>query len=87
MYITLYPLHLNYNSMKLAGIELVPKINVNKVDLFLNGAAIRSKFFIQTYIISLYAATPIRDEKTELKAISRGAFACKSLLRWLHPRL
>ena len=54
--------------MKLAGIELVPKINVNKVDLFLNGAAIRSKFFIQTYIISLYAATPIRDEKNGIES-------------------
>lgn len=49
--------------MKLAGFELAKKINPNKVDLFLNGAAIRSKFFIQTYIISLYAAHVIKNEK------------------------
>ena len=49
--------------MKLAGIELPTKINVNNVDLFLNGAAIRSKFFIQTYIISMYCAERITNEK------------------------
>jgi hypothetical protein len=54
--------------MKLAGIELPTKINVNKVDLFLNGAAIRSKFFIQTYIISLYAAQCITDEKVAIES-------------------
>lgn len=45
--------------MKIAGFELTQKININKVDLFLNGAAVRTKFFIQTYIISLYCASPI----------------------------
>jgi len=54
--------------MKLAGIELTPKINPNKVDLFLNGAAIRSKFFIQTYIISLYSAKPIKDERNGIES-------------------
>lgn len=54
--------------MKLAGIELSNKINVNKVDLFLNGAAIRSKFFIQTYIISLYSAEKITDENTAINS-------------------
>jgi len=54
--------------MKLAGIELPTKINVNKVDLFLNGAAIRSKFFIQTYIISLYATQSITDEKIAIES-------------------
>ena len=49
--------------MKLANIELPQKINLNKIDLFFNGAAIRSKFFIQTYIISLYCAEKITDEK------------------------
>ena len=49
--------------MKISGIELAPKINLNDVDLFLNGAAIRTKFFIQTYIISLYAAIAIREDK------------------------
>jgi len=48
--------------MKLAGIELAQKINLNKADLFLNGAAVRSKFFVQTYIISLYAAKSITDD-------------------------
>ena len=37
--------------MKVAGFEIENKINPNNVDLFLNGVAIRSKFFIQTYII------------------------------------
>lgn len=54
--------------MKLAGIELSNKINVNKVDLFLNGAAIRSKFFIQTYIISLYCAEKITDENIAINS-------------------
>ncbi len=59
--------------MKLAGIELPQKINLNNVDLFLNGAAIRSKFFIQTYIISLYSATKITDEKIAIvSAIERS---------------
>lgn len=54
--------------MKLANIELPKKINVNKIDLFLNGAAIRSKFFIQTYIISLYSAIKITDEKIAIES-------------------
>lgn len=54
--------------MRLAGIDLHEKINLNKIDLFLNGAAIRSKFFVQTYIISLYAAKPILDEKTGIES-------------------
>ncbi|HNE49972.1 MAG TPA: chalcone isomerase family protein [Chitinophagales bacterium] len=49
--------------MKISGIELASKINLNGIDLFLNGAAVRTKFFIQTYIVSLYAAKPIHDEK------------------------
>lgn len=54
--------------MKLAGYELTSKINLDKVDLFLNGAAIRSKFFIQTYIISLYAAKSLRNEKEAIES-------------------
>lgn len=54
--------------MKLAGIELPKKINLNDVDLFLNGAAIRSKFFVQTYIISLYCAEKITDEKIAIES-------------------
>lgn len=53
--------------MKISGIELAPKINLNGIDLFLNGAAVRTKFFIQTYIISLYAAKPIYNEKDGIK--------------------
>lgn len=52
--------------MKLAGYELLPKINLNNIDLFLNGAAIRAKFFIQTYIIALYSAESIKDENTAI---------------------
>jgi hypothetical protein len=54
--------------MKLAGIELTPKININRTDLFLNGAAVRTKFFIQTYIISLYAAKSITDEQSAVES-------------------
>ena len=54
--------------MKFANIELPGRINLNKIDLFLNGAAIRSKFFIQTYIISLYTAQSITDEKIAIKS-------------------
>ena len=45
--------------MKLAGIELPDSIQLNETPLYLNGAAIRSKFFIQTYVIALYAARPV----------------------------
>jgi membrane-bound inhibitor of C-type lysozyme len=59
--------------MKVAGIELVNKINLNKVDLFLNGASVRTKFFMHTYIISLYAASPIRDAQQGVEsAIERS---------------
>jgi len=54
--------------MKLAGIELPQKINLNGTDLFLNGAAVRSKFFVQTYIISLYAARSLKDEKEVIES-------------------
>ena len=54
--------------MKLAGIELPKKINLHQKELSLNGAAIRTKFFIQTYIISLYSEKPIRDEKTGIES-------------------
>jgi hypothetical protein len=52
--------------MKLAGIELPGTININNKQLALNGAAIRTKFFIQTYIISLYTESPVRDERTAI---------------------
>ncbi len=54
--------------MKLASVELPNKINVNNVDLFLNGAAIRSKFLVQTYIISMYSAEKITDEKSGIES-------------------
>lgn len=54
--------------MKLAGIELPNKININNIDLFFNGAAIRSKFFVQTYIISMYCAESIKDEKKGIES-------------------
>ena len=54
--------------MKLAGIELPKSIHLGNTELFFNGAAIRSKFFIQTYIISMYAEKPIRDEKTGIES-------------------
>src|SRR4051812_29958634 len=49
--------------MKLAGTDLEETINLNNKPLRLNGAAIRTKFFLQTYIISFYSERPIRDEK------------------------
>jgi hypothetical protein len=54
--------------MKVGGIELPEKINVNKVALQLNGAAPRTKFFIQTYVIALYAAQKITDERTAIES-------------------
>ena len=54
--------------MKLANIDLPNKINVNNVVLYLNGAAVRSKFFIQTYIISLYATQSITNEKNAINS-------------------
>lgn len=59
--------------MKLAGIELSPSINLHKKELQLNGAAVRTKFFVQTYVIALYAEKPIRDEDTAINsAIERS---------------
>jgi hypothetical protein len=52
--------------MKLAGFELPQKINIHNKELKLNGAAIRTKFFIQTYIISLYSEKTLTDEKTAI---------------------
>src|SRR4051812_35671373 len=54
--------------MRLAGEELPESINVNNKVLKLNGAAIRTKFFIQTYIISFYSETPIKDESIAIKS-------------------
>lgn len=54
--------------MKLANFEIAERININNVDLFLNGAAVRSKFFIQTYIISMYAAKAITDENVAIES-------------------
>ncbi len=54
--------------MKLAGIELPKSIYLGDKQLFFNGAAIRSKFFIQTYIISMYTEKPITDEKTGIES-------------------
>lgn len=52
--------------MKIGGIELPDKINLNQVDLRLNGAAVRSKFFVQTYVIAFYTAQSIHDENTAI---------------------
>ena len=54
--------------MRIGGVDLPEKINLNKVDLKLNGAAIRTKFFIHTYVIALYAAKRITDEKTAIES-------------------
>lgn len=54
--------------MKLAGIEISPSINLHKKKLQLNGAAVRSKFFVQTYVIALYAESPIIDEDTAINS-------------------
>jgi hypothetical protein len=52
--------------MKLAGVELPETIDINKKALKLNGAAVRTKFFMQTYIISLYAEQSLTDEATAI---------------------
>lgn len=53
--------------MRLAGFDLPSSIKLNNKELRLNGAAVRSKFFIQTYIIALYAEKPITDAKTGIE--------------------
>ncbi len=55
--------------MKLAGIEIAENINLNNKELILNGAAIRTKFFVQTYIISLYTETPILHDKIGVESL------------------
>lgn len=55
--------------MRIGGIELPEKINLNQVDLRLNGAAVRTKFFVQTYVIALYTAQSIRDEDTAIHSL------------------
>src|SRR4051812_39741997 len=54
--------------MRLAGTEIPETIHLNNKDLQLNGAAVRTKFFIQTYIIAFYAETPITDENTGIES-------------------
>jgi membrane-bound inhibitor of C-type lysozyme len=54
--------------MRIGGVDLPDKINLNKTELKLNGAAVRSKFFVQTYVIALYAAEKITDEKTAIES-------------------
>jgi hypothetical protein len=45
--------------MKINNFELPEKIILNNKELFLNGAAVRTKFFINTYIVALYTEKPI----------------------------
>lgn len=52
--------------MRIGGIDLPEKISPNQVTLRLNGAAVRTKFFVQTYVIALYSAEPIREEQTAI---------------------
>ena len=49
--------------MKISGIEIPDFIIINNKKLYLNGAAMRTKFFVNTYIIALYSEKPITDEK------------------------
>ncbi|MCB0507874.1 MAG: chalcone isomerase family protein [Bacteroidetes bacterium] len=49
--------------MNIGGFEIDEKINIFKKELTLNGVAVRSKFFIQTYIISIYAEKSITQEQ------------------------
>ena len=55
--------------MRIGGIELPETINLNQVVLRLNGAAVRTKFFVQTYVIALYTASSIRDENTAIHGL------------------
>ncbi len=43
---------------KLAGIEIPVKVNFNETNLELNGAGIRSKYFMDMYVGGLYLSTP-----------------------------
>lgn len=45
--------------MKISIFELPETITLNKQKLYLNGAAMRTKFFVNTYVIALYSAQPI----------------------------
>jgi len=49
--------------MKIANFEIPEEIVLNNKKLKLNGAAMRTKFFINTYIIALYSEKPIYNEE------------------------
>ena len=49
--------------MKIANFEIPDEISINNKKLRLNGAAMRTKFFINTYIIALYSEKPIQNEE------------------------
>lgn len=49
--------------MNISGFELPESINLNGKTLYLNGASMRNKFFINIYVIALYSEKPILTEE------------------------
>ncbi|QDF66520.1 chalcone isomerase [Shewanella sp. SNU WT4] len=49
------------NAMEIAGIKLADQVQVQQSELQLNGAGVRSKFFMDLYVGSLYLSAPAHD--------------------------
>lgn len=49
---------------KLEGVELPPTATVEGKELKLNGAGVRSKFWVNVYVAGLYLQTPSKDATT-----------------------
>ena len=46
---------------EIRGVELPLEITVNETQLALNGAGVRSRFFVRVYVGALYTAEPVSD--------------------------
>jgi hypothetical protein len=49
--------------MNISGFQIPDSINLRGKTLYLNGAAMRNKFFMNIYIIALYSEKPITKEE------------------------
>jgi hypothetical protein len=59
--------------MNIAGFEVPESIQINGTTLRLNGAAMRTKFFLNIYIVALYTVQPItREEDAVFSNIERS---------------
>ncbi|QQX81727.1 chalcone isomerase family protein [Shewanella sp. KX20019] len=61
-------LPLSLQAKEISGVELDETLTLNEQPLVLNGAGVRSKFFIDLYVGSLYLPTPLDNTAAVLAA-------------------